>query len=473
MKKQLYIFPVLLIIVSSVVFYCFWKDITMNEIDSYRPYTFTRKTLSNGLEVLLVEDNLPYLSLSIMFKEGSSVDPEDKQGLMSLLSELIDKGSKDFSATQVAENLELLGTSFLYNLDKDSVSFSVDTLSWLDKDILDIFSKIITQPAFSKEEFERARKKAINWVERSTEDFSFYSSRVFNKYLYESHPYGYYQNGNLKGLKNITLEDVRSFYNSYFIPEKAVLSVSGQFPNDIIQKLESSFGKWKPALPENKTGKQVSASVIPAVKKTEVLLVDNVAAIQSEIRIGYTSLNRSHPDYLAAKVANVILGGSFSSHLMNRIRVQKGLTYSISSYLSANRELGAFKMGLAVRNDKVGNALLEIIGVLENFYKEGITTEELKKAKQLLKNQFITGVSSADSFAYYLMHLNSQNIPYVYAEGYFKKLSALTLNTVNTIIKKHFQPHHLKILILTHADYIKSQLKDFEPVTIKSYKAFL
>lgn len=473
MKKHLYIFLILSSLVGSVVFYYFRKDITMNEIDSYQPYSFTKKTLSNGLEVLLVKDKLPYLSVSIMFKVGSGMDPENKQGLMSLLSELIDKGSKDLSATQVAENLELLGTSFLYNLDKDSVAFSVETLSWLDKDILDIFSKIVTRPVFSKKEFERVKKKSIAWIERSTEDFSFYSSRVFNKYLYGSHPYGHYQNGDLKNLKNIKLEDIKSFYNNYFIPKKAVLSVSGQYPDDIIQKLETFFGEWKPSFSENKTSKKNSFSAIPSVKKTEVLLVDNAAAIQSEIRIGYISLKRSHPDYLAAKMANVILGGSFSSHLMNRIRVQKGLTYSISSYLSVNKELGAFKLGLAVRNDKVGNALLEIMGVLENFYKEGITREELKKAKQLLKNQFIVGVSSADSFAHYLMHLNSQDIPYVYAQEYFKKLSDLTLNTVNATIKKHFQPHHLKILILTHADRIKSQLKDFEPVTVKDYKTFL
>lgn len=473
-KKRLYIFlTILIVILSAGISYYFGKDLNMNPVDNYRPYSFTKKTLSNGLEVLLVKDDLPYLSLDIMLKVGSSRDPEEKQGLVSLLSELIDKGVKNRSATQVAEDLELLGTSFLYSLDKDSVSFSVETLSWLVEDVLSIFSKIIMQPSFLNEEFERVKMKTIGWVERSAENFSFYSSRVFNKYLYESHPYGYYQQGSLKSLKNIQLNDIKNFYNHHFTPKKAILSVSGQYPDNIIELLENSFGAWKVSSVKNKKEPQLSVSTVPSVKKTEVLLINHTAAVQSEIRMGYVSLNRSHPDYLATKVANVVLGGSFSSRLMDRIRVQKGLTYGISSYLSANKELGAFKLGLAVRNNKVGNALLETIGVLENFYKNGITKEELKKAKQLLKNRFISGVSTADNFAHYLMYLNSQNIPYKYAEKYFTELSSLNLDTVNKAIHTHLQPHRIKILILTHADHIKSQLKDFDPLVIKNYDSFL
>ena len=470
-QKYLYFFFVPLIVIFLGITYFFWRNMNMNAVDRYQPYSFTKKVLSNGLEVLLVKDDLPYLSLNIMFKVGSGMDPQDKEGLMSLLCELIDKGTKNRSAIQVAEDMELLGTSFLYSLDKDSIYFSAETLSQLDKDILEIFSEIITKPVFLVTEFQRAREKAIAYVERSAEDFSSYSSRIFNKYLYESHPYGFYQNGSLNSLKNIQSKDIKDFYNQHFYPRQAVLSVSGQYPDDIMEQLEEFFGKWKTS--DNKKKQKLSVSVVPTVKKTEVLIVNHTSAIQSEIRIGHISLNRSHPDYLPLRLANTILGGSFSSRLMSRIRVQKGLTYGISSYLSAKKELGAFKLGLAVRNDKVGNALLEIIGVLEDFHKNGITEEELKKAKQLLKNQFIMGVSTADNFAHYLMYLNSQNIPYSYAKEYFRKLSSLTLDTVNGVVKKHLHPYQIKILILTHANQIKSQLKDFEPVTIKDYKNFL
>ena len=475
-KKLLYIF---ICIVCSCFVYLFWRNMAMSKsgIDYYKPYSFTKKTLSNGLEVLLVKDEaLPYISFDMMFKLGSSIDPKDQEGLMSLLVEIIDKGTKKLSAVQVAENMEILGTSFLYSLNRDALSFSVETLSWLDEEALEIFSQIITQPVFLEEEFQRAREKAIGWVERSGENFSAYSSRIFNKYLYEFHPYGFYQNGSLSSLKNIHHTDIKSRYNNYFHPKRALLSVSGQYSDDIMEKLEKVLGKWQaPSGGSDKSSKHknISVSPIPNVEKTELLLVNHPSAVQSEIRMGHISVSRSHPDYLSLRAANIILGGSFNSRLMNRIRVQKGLTYGISSSFSAEKELGAFKLGLAVRNDKVGSALLEIIGVLEDFHKNGITKEELEKAKQLLKNQFITGVSTADSFAHYLMYLNSQNIPYSYAEEYFGKLTALNLDTINAAISTYLHPNRIKILILTNVDQVKPQLKDFEPFTVKDYKSFL
>lgn len=475
MFKKTYVYILLIgVTVVALGVVCYFGGIMKkSEMDRYKPYSFHLKTLSNGLEVLLIKDDaLPTLSFDMMFKVGSRMDPTDKEGLLSLLVDIIDKGTKTRSPIEVVEDLEVLGTSFIYSLGKDSLFFSVETLSWLNEDILKIFSEIITEPAFLSEEFQRAKEKSIAWVERSTENFSSYSSRVFNKYLYESHPYGFYQNGSLNSLKNISLEDVKKFYHQYFQPKQALLSVSGRYPDNIMEILEKHLGKWKMSAMD--TDKKISVSVVPAVEETkEVLVINNMAAIQSEIRMGHISINRSHPDYLSLLLANVVLGGSFNSRLMLRIRAQKGLTYNISSHFSMKKELGTFKLGFAVRNNKVGESLLEVMGVLENFYKSGITDMELKKAKQLLKNQFITGVSSADSFAHFLMYLNSHNIPYDYAEEYFNKINSIALDTVNTAIKKHIHPSKFKILILSHADKIKSQLTDFPSITIKDYKSFL
>lgn len=474
-KRYVYTSLICLIVILLGVVCYFGGIMKKSEVDHYKPYSFSLETLSNGLEVLLIKDDaLPTVSFDMMFKVGSRMDPKDKEGLLSLLVDIIDKGTKKRSPVKIVEDLEVLGTSFLYSLGKDSLFFSVETLSWLNEDILKIFSEIITEPAFLEKEFQRAKEKSIAWVERSTENFSSYSSRVFNKYLYESHPYGFYQNGSLSGLKNISLIDVKEFYNQYFHPQQALLSVSGRYPDNIIEILEKYLGKWKKPVIEEDKDKKMSVSVVPSVKKTkEVLLVNNMAAIQSEIRIGHVSVSRSHPDYLPLLLANVILGGSFNSRLMHRIRSQKGLTYSISSRFSLKKELGTFKLGFAVRNNKVGESLLEVMGVLENFYKNGITEMELKKAKQLLKNQFITGVSSADSFAHFLMYLNSHNIPYSYVEDYFSNINSTSLDAVNTAIKKHIHLNKFKILILSHADKIKSQLIDFPSVTVKDYKSFL
>ena len=181
--------------------------------EHYKPHAYELKTLSNGLEVLLVKDDrLPYISFELLFHTGSKQDPQDKEGLLSLLVESMDKGTQKQSAVELAENIELLGTFFASDLENDYTTFSMEALSWLHEPLLEVFAEIITQPAFLAEEFERVKKQAIGFAERSGEHFGSYSSRIFNKYLYEPHPYGYYVNGKLKSLQNITREDIETFY---------------------------------------------------------------------------------------------------------------------------------------------------------------------------------------------------------------------------------------------------------------------
>ncbi len=476
MKQKLFLKIVILVLLTVVFIsagYFIWRKTNMSAVDQYKPYSFVQKTLSNGMEVLLVKDSaLPSLSVNIMFKVGTKQDPEDKEGLMSLLIEMMDKGTKTRSASQVVEDVETLGTELSYSVGRDYVSFSLETLSYLDDSTLEILSDIITNPLFSPKEFNRAKEKAIGWAKRKSEHFTSYSWKIFNKYLYGSHPYGFYKAGRLKSLKKIQLKDIKDFYSRYFIPDQTVLAVAGQYPEDIIKKLEKFFAHWKK--PVKKKKQDIFVSVVPdLVKKKKLLVIHHPSAVQSEIRMGHISLNRSHPDYLSFRVANFILGGGFTSRLMSRLRAQKGLTYGVYSYLSAKKEMGSFNLGLATRNDKVGQALLEIFGVLENFYEKGITEEELEKAKQLLKNQFISGVAQADDFSTYLLYLSSNNIPYKYVEEFFDRLNNLDVSTVNLAIKKHLQTNLMTILVFTNVDQIKPQLKAFEPFTIENYKKFL
>ena len=475
--KQSKIFWSFIFFFSVICFSVFYivKGLKMS-VEHYKPHSYELQTLSNGLQVLLIKDErLPYISFEMLFHTGSKQDPLDKEGLLSLLVESMDKGTKKQSAVQLAENIELLGTFFASDLENDYTAFSMEALSWLHEPVLEVFAEIITQPGFSEEEFDRVKKQAIGFAERSGEHFGSYSSRVFNKYLYESHPYGYYLNGNLKSLKNITREDVKSFYEKKFHPSQAILSISGRYPKDIVNSLELVFKDWKP-MEENQLTKgreSISLLPVPEAKKRELLLVDHPAAVQAEIRMGHISVHRSHPDHLALKMASMILGGTFSSRLMDRVRVQKGLTYGVSSNFSTKKELGAFKIGLAVRNNRAGDALLEIQGVLEEFYEKGITEEELKKSRQLLKSQFISGTASPESFAHYLLYLKNQDIPYSDVEEYFDNMNKLNVERVNEAIKKHLKPDKIKILILSKAKEVEFQLQDYQPFQIKSYKEYL
>ena len=162
-----------------------------------------------------------------------------------------------------------------------------------------------------------------------------------------------------------------------------------------------------------------------------------------------------------------------TSRLAQRLRVQKGLTYGVYSSFDFRKELGAFSVAMAVRNNQVGTSLLEIRGVLEHFHEEGVTQEELNKAKELLKNIFITKTATPEGFASLLMNLNIYEMEKDYIENYFKNINTLNVDQVNKSIKNHLYPEKIKIVVLSRVEEIKSQLNDYTNVSIKDYKEFL
>ncbi len=459
----------MLILAGGVI--SFKKKIEIKPMSSYNPYPFQSLSLSNGLSVLLVRDNsLPYISYSVLFKSGSANDPSDKEGLFHLLNET-HKNSSTFMMGQ----LELLGSGLSYNLQKESFSFTVEGLLEVQKKLLDVFYKIVTQTTITEKDFQKAKRKVIGSLKRSAEDFDYYASRIFNKYLFGSHPYGLYPYGSLVSLKKIQLKDVNHLYHKEFYPKNALLSVSGKLPQDIVAQLESTFGSWKSKKTSPKQTKTLTVQpMFSSMEKEKLLVVNHSSSVQSEIRSGHLSISISHPDYLALKTANVILGNnSLGSHLARRIRVQKGLTYHVYSYFNAKKELGAFVLGMAVRHSRVGDALLESDSILRSFRKTGLTQEELKSAKAQLTTRFVRDTAIVEDFTQYLMFLNSQNLPYSFAKNYLKNINQLTVQQVNQAIKEHLHPNQMKWLIFSRSSDIIHQLQDYQPFSIKSYKDFL
>ncbi len=476
-KKLIGLLVACVLLVSCSVF--LWRQMKMKQSEvyqpraNYQPYPFESKTLSNGLRVLLVKDELPYISYSILFKASSRFVPASKQGLRNVLVGAINQGTKKRNFIRLTDDLELLGASMVASIEKDSISLSSDTLSWLRAPLLDIFSEIITKPLFSVKDFLRIKKQALGIAHRMGENFSPFASHIFTKYVYEDHPYGFYINGSLKTLASITLQDVKKFYDKYFRSDQAILGISGNYEKDVIAQLEQAFKNWKPAKQQKISNKKRAVSSLKS-RKEKILVVNHPSAVQAEIRMGHLSIKRSHPDYLGLTVANIILGGSMSSRLMNRIRTQKGLTYHVYSALSANREQGVFQLNTSVRNEKLGEALVELMSVLEYFYSHGITKEELKKAKELLRTRFVKLTSRAENYVWYLMYLHSNGVPYSYATNYFVNLDALTMEKVNSLIKKYLHLDKIKTLIFSNAEDIEMQLKDYnQPFTVKGFKEFM
>lgn len=426
--------------------------------------------LENGLEILLIEDHkLPSYSLILMSKTGSRIDPKGKSGLGLLMTSLLEKGTKRKSAPQVADAFGQLGSDFSADVDLDNYTFSTSSISKDRDTVTDLFAEVLFEPAFTSTELVRLKKQVIAGIKQGYDDPDDFTDQAFNSHLMPEHPYGRPIEGTIRDLQNISIQDVRNFYAKNLTPETSMLAVVGDFDQKTLDTIKEKFGKW----PVQTNGVAPLAKPVVSDLK-EVTLIERPDLSQAQIRFGHLGISRSNPDFLRLRVANTILGGGFSSRLMKKIRVEKGLTYGISSGFSTRLVEGPFSISTFTRFEKVGETVSETIALMDLFREKGVTQKELNSAKGFLKGAFPRSFETPEAIASNLLILRLYSVPDSYLTNYLRDLEAINLSDLNETIKKYFHPEKFKVVVYAPKEVLP-QLNSLGDTTVKvkSYKEYL
>ncbi len=422
-----------------------------------RPYE--ERELSNGLKLILVNDvSLPYVSFSISLKTGSNVDPSDSSGLSNFVSDLLETGTAKRTAPQIATDLSKLASDFDSSVSNDYTFLSSSCLSEDADPLLEIFHDLVTQASFSNSEIERKRKDLIANATKSQDSPEGFAEKAWVQYLYGEHPYSHSSIGKVSSLQKITKKQIIQHYLKYYRPNNATLTIVGKYTPELIQKAENLFGAWQ--------SRELTPLVYPALDKIEglkTLIVDKKSLVQAQIRIGNFGIKRSSEDFLTLRIANTILGGAFSSRLVDRVRKELGLTYSISSGFDAKADRGPFEISTFTKISSVGLTIEETLKVLKRFHNQGVTPEEAEMAKGYLKGIFPTAIETAEKFAHNLVLLKLYGIEDTYLSQYISNVDRTSTDEINAVIRKYFDEKNLKILVYGPVEEIKEQLKEYNP----------
>jgi zinc protease len=424
---------------------------------------FTEHTLSNGLRVLLIkDDSLPSVGYHMVIKNGSSSDPAQKSGLTLLTASLLEKGTLSKSATQLADDLALIGGSFQSNVDNDYIYLVSTGLSMHRDELMNLFIEIVTKPSFADAEVERMRKQILTALIQTVDNPQGLAGLAFNEYLFGTHPYGRSPMGNKKDVKAIKRTMLIRHYIQYFRPNNAILAVVGNYAPDILQKLETNFRSWK-----SRNVKPLGPEILTPVSKLEMRLVNKSDLTQAQIRVGQEGITRNHKDFQALRLANMILGQGFSSRLVDEVRDNLGLTYHISSEIDAQLQAGSIEINTFTRNEKVGEALTKILAILDKFVKDGVEPSEVEAAKGQTIGNFGRSVATADKLAYNLLVLRAYGIPDSYLTEFEDTVESLRVAEINRVIRTHLHPDKLKVLVLANQAQVMPQLSSFQPIEVK------
>ncbi|MDX9730406.1 MAG: pitrilysin family protein, partial [Bdellovibrionales bacterium] len=280
---------------------------------------------------------------------------------------------------------------------------------------------------------------------------------VFDK----KHPYGRSVSGGQKEVASLGKRDIIQFYLRYYRPNNAIMVVSGKFDAAFEKSVETVFGEW--------TKRELPGDQIPEpVAKTglHVRVIDKPGLTQAQIRMVGLGIKRRDDDFLRLRIANTILGGAFASRLNDRVRKELGLTYSISSNFDSRIARGPFTISTFTKIESIEKAVDETLKIYRDFIANGITREELDRAKGYLAGIFPQAIETSDKLAFNLALLRLYGISDRYLTHYIRDLRGVSVSEVNAAIRRQMKPDDLSIVI--HAPKASAEtLKGLKPASFE------
>ncbi|HMF55948.1 MAG TPA: insulinase family protein [Pyrinomonadaceae bacterium] len=422
-----------------------------------------RRKLSNGLEVLLVEQHeLPVVSMNLVLKTGAAADPQDRPGLASMTAAMLDEGTKTRSSLDISNQLASIGANLSAGADFDSTGVSLLTLKRHLPQALDIFTDVIKNPAFPDDELTRQRQQRLTALLQRRDNADAIAGVVYASLLYGSnHPYGHSAMGNELSVKAITGDDIRRFYETYYHPNNAALIVVGDVTAaTLIPQLERAFNGWSSA-----NVPAVNIAAPPERDAARIYLVDRPGAAQSVLNIGQIGVPRSSPDYFPLLVMNTMLGGQFTSRVNLNLRESKGYTYGARTAFDFRRSAGPFAASAGVQTAVTSESITEFLRELRGIRGEiPVTPQELDFSKQSLIRGFPRGFETSEQIAGRLSAIVLYGLPDSYFNNYMTNVRAVTLTDVQRVANKYLDPSRMAILVVGDRRVIESHLRSLPEI---------
>jgi len=401
-----------------------------------KPQTFV---LPNGLKVMVVENHkLPRVTYNLTldnapFAEGA------KKGVDELGSSLIGNGSKKIAKDLFNEEIDFFGA----NVNFSSSGANASSLSKYANRILELMADGALNPNFTQVEFDKEKAKMLEGLKAEEKSVPAIAGRVADALVFgKNHPAGEFVT--VETLNNVTLADVETNYQNYFVPENAYLVIIGDVKFKKIKPVvEKLFGNW-----EKRSTPKLTYVDPRNVDFTQINFVDMPNAVQSEISLVNTvNLKMSDPDFFPAAIATYILGGDFNSYLNMNLREKHGWTYGANATIGADKYVSKLRSASAVRNVVTDSAVVEFIKEIKKIRTEKVSDEVLNTVKAGYIGRFVMQVQKPEAVARYALNIETEKLPEDFYENYIRSINAVTPEQVQLAANKYFLVDNTRIVI--------------------------
>ena len=406
-------------------------------------------TLDNGLTLLLrTIPKSEIVSIVVLIKTGSANENRFLgSGISHLTEHMLFKDNPENPKSEIARQVSLLGGDINGSTGYDWTEYSITVPQENVLKALELFHAFLMKPNFRKEDLEKEKQVVLKEINLNKDN----PSRVLWDKLMEAaftqHPYRYPVIGYESLLKNISLEDIKEYYNSNYSPPNIIISLAGDFDKNLVNlKINELFAKDNRSriLPVFKTKepRQVSArKVSQQIKSTDIAFG----------AVSYKSVSMRDKDMFALDALGFILGGSESSRLNQRLKENLKIVYSISASDYTPTDPGLLTITFRGETKNIENSFKEILNEIEIIKNSGVSQEELNRTKQSVKADFLFSQENCENLAASNAQFQAIAADPDFNVRYLENIDKLTREDIQDAAKKYLKDSSLTIVSLVPA----------------------
>ena len=410
----------------------------------------------NGISILGAQSiETPTTSVLLKIPAGHYYNAKNTAGTAGLVASMLKESTTERSAEEMSKALQKLGSSIYISAGNLYLNINISSLTKNLDATLTLVNEQLRAPAFLESEFERLKSNAIQGTLNNRKDAGYLASTAYRQLLNADNIAAMPSSGNEKSLTNISLDDVKAFYQQQVKPFGGQLIAVSDLGQAELTKSLSILEDWE--------GKAVDLNLsLPEGdgKMGVIYLVNKDDAAQSAIRIGKRSMTEDITgEYYKSSLMNFALGGAFNSRINLNLREDKGYTYGARSYFNGGKLSGYYTATAEVRADATDKSIVEFINEIKDYSERGITDDELMFMRNSINQKDALKYETPRAKLAFLAQILEHDLTPDFVRQRAEIVTNITKAEINALAKKHLAVDDMLMVVVGDAKTLRPQLK--------------
>jgi zinc protease len=392
-----------------------------------------KTVLENGIRLIVKENRSnPIVTLQASFMGGVRFEMESQNGINHLIAVMVTKGTERQSNLEIAKKVERMAGSLDGFSGYNSFGLTFTFLSPHFEDAFSLFAEVLQQPSFDAEELEKRRRLTLAAIQQQEDDLDRMVFKLFRKTLYEKHPYRMDTLGTMESVKSLTREDLKEYYSKMVVPKNMVLTVVGDVETkQVALATQKAFGNLKrgdvssPPVPLE--------SPLPHMRRSE----NYQKKEQAHFVLGFLGTTFRDKDHYALEVLDAALSGQ-GGRLFYQLRDKESLAYALAFMATSNLDPGFIGVYMGTHPDKLDTAIQGVLRELRKVKEDGLTEDEVERAKRYLIGNFEIGLQTNGAQANHISLDELYGVGYDHYQKYPQEVQKISKEDVHRVAQKYF-----------------------------------